>query len=64
MIRWIFDPLLDDGSNGDVLLGSPPEGIHVVPKGGKLVLRVLVLYPAQDDAYKRLYGLFAKSLSE
>ncbi|AWN25018.1 hypothetical protein [Streptomyces sp. NEAU-S7GS2] len=56
--------IIDDGSNGDVLLGSPPEGIHVVPKGGKLVIRVLVLYPTQDDAHKQLYGLFAKSLSE
>lgn len=56
--------IVDDGSDGDVLLGSPPEGIHVVPKGGKLDIRVLVLYPTQDEAYKHLYALFAKSLSE
>ncbi|GAA2231414.1 hypothetical protein [Streptomyces nogalater] len=56
--------IVEDGSHGDVLLGSPPEGVHVVPKGGKLVIRVLVLYPAQDDSHKHLYALFAKSLSQ
>ncbi|MEV5988086.1 Ig-like domain-containing protein [Streptomyces sp. NPDC052051] len=56
--------IVEDGSNGEVLLGSPPEGVHVVPKGGKLNIRVLVLYPTQDEAYKHLYALFAKSLSE
>ncbi|WP_228974198.1 hypothetical protein [Streptomyces sp. DH12] len=55
--------IIEDGSHGDVLLGSPPEGVHVVPKGGKLTIRVLVLYPTQDEAHKHLYALFAKSLS-
>ncbi|MFJ2646151.1 Ig-like domain-containing protein [Streptomyces sp. NPDC087420] len=56
--------IIDDGSNGDVLLGSPPEGVHMVPQGGNLPIRVLVLYPTQEDAHKQLYGLFAKSLSK
>ncbi len=46
------------------MLGSPPEGVHIVPAKGKLTIRVLVLIPTQDDAYKKLYGLFAKSLTE
>ncbi|MFE0190315.1 hypothetical protein [Streptomyces sp. NPDC058989] len=55
--------IINDGSDGNVVFGSPPEGIHIVPKGGHLTLRVLVLIPAQDDAYKKLYGLFAKSVT-
>ncbi|MFB6815743.1 hypothetical protein ACFCV8_14510 [Streptomyces sp. NPDC056347] len=56
--------IVEDGSNGRIVLGSPPEGIHVVPKGGKLEIRVLVLYPNQEEANKHLYSLFAKSLSQ
>ncbi|MBD0741262.1 Ig-like domain repeat protein [Streptomyces sp. CBMA152] len=55
--------IISDGSDGNVVLGSPPEGIHIVPAKGKLVIRVLVLIPTQDDAYHKLYGLFAKSLA-
>ncbi|WP_150241890.1 hypothetical protein [Streptomyces albofaciens] len=56
--------IISDGSDGNVVLGSPPEGVHIVPAKGKLTIRVLVLIPTQDDAYKKLYGLFAKSLTE
>ncbi|OKI01013.1 hypothetical protein A6A06_19290 [Streptomyces sp. CB02923] len=56
--------IIDDGSDGNVLLGSPPEGVHIVPAKGNLTIRVLVLIPTQDAAYQKLYGLFAKSLTE
>lgn len=56
--------VIADGSDGNVVLGSPPEGVHIVPAKGHLTLRVLVLIPTQDEAYKKLYGLFAKSLTE
>lgn len=56
--------VISDGSDGNVVLGSPPEGVHIVPAKGHLTLRVLVLIPTQDEAYKKLYGLFAKSLTE
>ncbi|MFI9230140.1 hypothetical protein [Streptomyces rimosus] len=56
--------IISDGSDGNVVLGSPPEGVHIVPAKGHLTLRVLVLIPTQEDAYKKLYGLFAKSLTD
>ncbi|MFH8410646.1 hypothetical protein ACH4FX_38630 [Streptomyces sp. NPDC018019] len=56
--------IVNDGSDGNVVLGSPPEGVHIVPAKGRLTIRVLVLVPTQDAAYQKLYGLFAKSLTE
>ncbi|MFH9424107.1 hypothetical protein [Streptomyces sp. NPDC017529] len=56
--------IVGDGSDGNVVLGSPPEGVHIVPAKGKLTIRVLVLIPAQDEVYQKLYGLYAKSLTE
>lgn len=56
--------IINDGSDGNVVLGSPPEGVHIVPAKGNLTIRVLVLIPNQDEANHKLYGLFAKSLTE
>ncbi|MFI1768935.1 hypothetical protein ACH41H_43850 [Streptomyces sp. NPDC020800] len=57
--------IIEDGSNGRFQLGSPqPEkGKHIVPKGETLTIRVQVLYPAKEDAYKKLYGLYAEDWS-
>ncbi|MEU2794383.1 hypothetical protein [Streptomyces sp. NPDC007100] len=56
--------IVGDGSDGNVVLGSPPEGVHIVPAKGNLTIRVLVLIPTQDEVYQKLYGLYAKSLTE
>ncbi|MFF7755010.1 hypothetical protein ACFZCP_38615 [Streptomyces sp. NPDC007971] len=57
--------IIEDGSNGRFRLGSPPpeKGKHIVPKGETLTIRVQVLYPAKEDAYKKLYGLYAEDWS-
>ncbi|MFJ6054730.1 EF-hand domain-containing protein [Streptomyces sp. NPDC092307] len=57
--------VMSDGSNGSVLLGSRPDGSHVIPADGQLTLTVQVLIPpaTQQDAYSMLYGLFANSLA-
>ncbi|MFF4734485.1 hypothetical protein ACFY2W_01095 [Streptomyces sp. NPDC001262] len=63
-VATFWGMIIEDGSHGEVLLGSPPEGVHIVPAKGHLTITVQVLIPKKDDAYKKLYGLFAKSLAQ
>ncbi len=54
--------VIRDGSDGTVVLGSPPpeQGKHIVFPGQDLHVQVQVVYPDQNSAHERLYGLFAE----
>ncbi|MEV5880776.1 hypothetical protein AB0L75_42725 [Streptomyces sp. NPDC052101] len=64
-VKNFWGVIVEDGSNGRVQLGSPPpeKGKHIVPKGETLTVRIQVLYPAKDDAFKKLYRLYAEDWS-
>ncbi|MFE3866296.1 EF-hand domain-containing protein [Streptomyces goshikiensis] len=57
--------IISDGSDGRVVLGSPPEGTHVIPAHGELSIDVQVIIPRNpnDGTYETLFGLVAKGLT-
>ncbi|QSB06804.1 peptidase inhibitor family I36 protein [Natronoglycomyces albus] len=57
--------LIKDGTDGTVLLGSPPpeQGKHIVFAGQELHLQVQVAFPDKDTAHEKLYSLIAQDWS-
>lgn len=55
--------IIEDGSNGTVLLESPDDGTHIVEPGQALEIDIQVLYPDQNTAYEHLNSLNAQQLA-
>ncbi|MDH6128324.1 peptidase inhibitor family I36 protein [Kitasatospora sp. GP82] len=54
--------ILQDGTDGSVLLASPEGGGHTIDPAADLLIDIQVLYPDQDPAHEHLTSLNAQHL--
>ncbi|GAB2956638.1 hypothetical protein GCM10027280_51600 [Micromonospora polyrhachis] len=54
--------IIEDGSNGTVLLESPDGETHIVEPGKVLEIDIQILYPGENTAYQQLNSLNAQQL--
>lgn len=62
-VNSFWGVITEDGSHGAVLLGSPAKGTYTVPARNSLNIDIQLLFPAKDEANKKLYGLVAEDWS-
>ena len=58
----LWTEVIKDGVDGEIILSTPAKGTYIVEAGKSLDIDLQLLYPSQNEAYKKLQNLTAIQL--